>query len=348
MVDDKLAGWLHAVELSPGSERQQAIATAATTFAGQPKTGGLPDLVLLAHGIEVDDAFTSLTAAVVEEDDTFGCAIGELETHLIAATFAAAVMERSSMAATTAASLVLTAEAIGLQSPIAELPALAKEARQRRAGVVRKRGQITAGVDVSKAYSEVPPFAEDGTPALHEQVRLLRKASLDGIEATAKSMEALATRLSARLRAADEELDLLWWCFAGRSEVLKAEWTKVGSPGLASIAAAVEMHRLLQFPAEPASATALLAKNLGKHADKEITLATAVNAAGKQGLAVEIADGHQLLPVLSSLAEHKALGGKPAWKESVARWRIDPDRTWSALDLAAECLRELIILDDVS
>jgi hypothetical protein len=348
MIDDKIAGWLHAVELSPGSDRQKAIAASAKAYAASAKAADLPDLVLLAYGVAAKDAFTSLTAAVAKEDPTFGCTIGDLETRLIAAIFSAAVMEGNSTAAMTAASLIMNAEAIQLTSPIEDLSARAMEARQRHACTARRRGHITSTLDIAKVHADVPPFDQDGTPAFQQEVRLLRAASVAGVEATAKSLEALASRLSGRLQAADEELDLLWWCFAGRSETLAMDWTKVSSPGLAAIASAMEMHKLLQFATEPSSSTALLARTLGKHADKEITLATAVNIAGKHRLTTEFSDGHQLLPILSSLREYEALGGKAVWTGSVARWSIDPDRSWNALNLAAECLRELIVLDNLS
>ncbi|MCA1481731.1 hypothetical protein, partial [Bradyrhizobium sp. NBAIM08] len=99
----------------------------------------------------------------------------------------------------------------------------------------------------------------------------------------------------------------------------------------------------------PQASTGLLARILGDHAQKTIKLQTAVNDARKAGVGVSRDYGHQLLPVVSSLGEHETLGGKPEWKTSVeARWKIKPGRNWKALDLANECLRELILLDSLS
>lgn len=350
MVEDKIAGWLHEVELNPGSERQQAIATAATTYAASAKAPALPDMVLLAHGVPVASAFNQLTEVVTAHDSTFACGIDERETHLAAAVIVAEVMDRNSLAATTAASLVLNAAATGLASAIADLPALAREARHRRGGLLRGRGPIKSTLDPTGVFNTVPPFDQDGTGVYHQEVRLLRESSVAALTATAKSLEALASKLTTRLNASDEELDLLWWCFAGRSQTLEEPWATVTSSGLAAIVAAFEMYNLLQFFAEPQSASALLARALGDHADKNVKLSSAITGAGKAQVTVTVnkTAGHQLLPVLSSLREYEALEGKAAWKGSVGRWNIDPDRTWKALDLAGECLRELIVLQSIS
>jgi len=348
MVEDKIAEWLHEVELSPGSGRQQAIASAATTYAASAKASALPDMVLLAHGVPAASAFDQLKEAVTHHDDTFACGIDERETHLAAAVIVAEVMDRNSIATSTAASLVLNAAATGLTSAIADLPALARSARHRRSGLLRGRGPVKSTLDSAGVFSTVPPFDQDGTPAYHQEVRLLSQSSMAALAATAKSLEALASKLTTRLNASDEELDLLWWCFAGRSETLDGPWTTVPNSGLAAIVAAFEMHSQLKFLAEPQSAGALLARALGPHADKKIKLSSAITGAGKVHVAANRAAGHQLLPVLSSLHEFEALEGKAAWKGSVGRWNIDPERSWKALELAEECLRELIVLQSFS
>jgi len=347
MVEESLARWLHAVELVPGSERQQAIASAAKSYASSPKASDPRDMVPLAHRVpDAVSAYETLFAAMTAADSTFGCAIGELETRLIAGAFVAAIMERNAAAASTAAYLVLNAGAIGLTSEVADLPTLATESLARRAEAVRSRRQIQSTVDIS--IDAVPAFEEDGNPATHEEVRLLRDASVASFEATAKSVESLVNQVSARLRASDEELDLLWWCVSGRSERLGGvDWTSVNDVGLASIAAAFEMSDLLVFTPHPPSAELLLARILGPHSNKKVSLQGAVNAARKSDFSVEL-EGHQLLPVLSSLREHAELGGDQAWKASVKRWSIDPSRNWTGLELAAECLRELMILKQVS
>jgi len=344
MVDDKIAGWLHEVELTPGSARQHAIASAAATYAASASTAAMPDLVLLAHGFPAPKAHLQVTEAVAAQDDTFACGIDELETHLVAAVIVAAVMERSSLAATAAAALVLNAAATGLNSVIADLPGLATESRHRQGGDVRRRGPIKATLEIGGVFDAVPAFDQDGANVVHQEIRALRESSVAALDATSKALADLVTTLSNRLNAADEELDLLWWCFSERSEILSQGWASVKSSGLAAVLAAVEMHQHLSFPAEPQSATSLLAKVLGDHASKTVKLEGAIDDAGMANVVVEATGGHQLLPVLSSLHEYQELDGKPAWKGSVARWNIDPSRTWTVLDLAGECLRELTIL----
>jgi hypothetical protein len=343
MVEDEIAGWLHEVELTPGSERQHAIASAADEYATSASATAMQDLVLLAHSVPASKAHDQITEVVAAHDDTFACGIEELETQLVAAVFVAAVMEQSTAAATTAAALVLNAAALGLRAAIASLPSLATETYDRQGGAVRERGPITSTLDIEGAFDAVPAFEQDGANVFHQEVRSLREASVAALEATSDAFEDLVARLSNRLNAADEELDLLWWCFAERSDTLEQPWTSVTNSGLAAIVAAVELYQHLKFPAGPQSATSLLAKVLGEHAGRNVTIAEAIETPGTANLILEATVGHQLLPVFSSLREYRELDGQPAWKGSVARWNIDPDRHWTALDLAGECLREQIV-----
>jgi len=349
MIEDNIARWMHEVELTPGSDRQQAIVDAAAAYAPTAKAAELPDMVLLAHAVPADGAFGPLSEAINAKDPTFGSTIDELETHLSAAVFVAKVMSRNNLAATNTAFLVLNAAASGLTPTIADLPGLAEDTRRRRGEFVRSRGAIKSTFDAAGIFDAVPAWNQDGAQVWHQEIRLLREATVGAVDGISKALETLTNRLSTRIGAADEELDLLWWCFSERSDVLNQRWATVTSSGLAAVVAAIEMHRQLKFPAEPQSAAALLARVLGNHAGKPVKLQSAVNDARKAEVTVTMDDGHQLLPVLSSVHEHEALNGNAAWKSSVQeRWSIDPGRIWNALDLASECLRELMILESPS
>jgi hypothetical protein len=344
MTDEQLATWLRSVNLEPGSDRQFAIGEAASALAASAEPKQIIGYVLLAHGLGDSASFSLLRDGISEHDPTFGCSIDDLETCLAAAVCVAAAMEGNPVCTSLAAAHgVLSAEWVGLANPIPELAHLAKETIHRRGGSIRSHGAITVAADFQTAIASIPELAQDGAGMLHQDGRKLGEAISAGFDAVKKSLESLARRTTTRMQSSDEELDILWWAFSGYSETLKKAWKDVANDGLLSIALALELFSLLRFLVGPQSTSAILARLLGSRANHEVALTAAISATGKQGLSVQIAEGHPLLPVLSSLSEFSALNGKPAWKESVSRWSIDPTRPSMCLELAEQCVRELCL-----
>lgn len=343
MNDLQLASWLHAVSLEPGSTRQGAIGEAAKALAAAAKAPDVAGYALLAYGQPAEEQFESIRAAVSSQDSTFGCAMDDLESRLIAAVCVAEALSRNAGIAIVAAHCVLSARWIGLECVVADLPTLATETLAQRAEAARTRTSLTVATDLSAALKQMPELPSDGAPVSHQDGRAIEAGVSAGLEVLKKAIDGLTRAVGTRLRASDEELDLLWWAMSNYSERLAKVWKQVTNEGLAALATALEFADLVQFPVEPSSTSALLARVLGSRADHEVSLASAVTAAGKEGLAARLDNGHQLLPVLSSLSEYDALEGKTAWKGSVARWRIDPELLTTCLGLAEQCVRERLL-----
>ena len=68
----------------------------------------------------------------------------------------------------------------------------------------------------------------------------------------------------------------------------------------------------------------LLARLLGRDLEEPVALAEAVEGSAALVDLKMPTGGHPLLPILSSISEHRTLGGDPSWKGSVGRWNIDP------------------------
>jgi hypothetical protein len=343
MDELQLATWLHAVNLEPGSERQAAIAAAAKELAAAAKGPDVAGYVLLAYGRPDADSFEGVRTAVSSHDVTFGCASGDLESQLIGAVCVAECLARSGAAATIAAHCVLSAEWVGLKAQVPDLRPLAIETLAKRSELSRNRSEIAAAADLSKALAQLPPFDQDGQAVVHQDGRALMTAMTSSFSVIKGALETLAKTVSSRVRASDEELDLLWWVLSGFSNSLGKPWKSVSNAGLAAIAAGAEFKDLLKFSIEPISTRALLARQLAPRADTEVNLGSAAAATAKQAVMSGLEGGHVLLPVLSCLSEYAALGGKPAWKGSVERWGVDPQITVTCLDLAEQCVRERLL-----
>ena len=161
------------------------------------------------------------------------------------------------------------------------------------------------------------------------------------------SQHSYADVLAARLDTADEELELLWWAFSGYSELAKNRWADL-APEAAALLCGLEFGSKLAFEIELPSTGALLARLLGPNIKEPVALATAVEAAATFLGEMELPAGHPLLPILSSLSEHRVLHGKPSWKGSVERWNIDPGHSTEQLAFAYQATRERALMGNIS
>ena len=344
MDDTQLAAWLRAVELEPGSDRQAAIGQAAEKFVSTVTPSAILGLVELAHGCPDESAFILLRDGIADIDPTFGCAIDDLETRLAASVFAAEVLAADALIAIPTAHSVLSAKWSGLQSPATELSQIAERTLAQRAEAVRVRVPFTFGVDTSAILTALPTFPDDGGAMTHQEGNKFRVAISEVADTMSAAVDDATKRATGRLDASDEELNLLWWAFSGRSNVEDRPWSRITNDGLAAILMGIEFGGLVKFPAEPLATRELLSRLLGAKAGHTVSLSNAVSAVGKREVLNNAPRGHRLLPVLSSLGESRALAGKKAWTDSVARWSIDVSRETTSLDLACQTVRETLLV----
>jgi hypothetical protein len=345
MADDRslpnLHRWLRAVELEPASEREAALQSAAFAVADTVSHSELLDIVLLAHGVSQDNSYQRIYEAVRNVDPTFTALEPDLETHLAAGTSVAAMFTSDALAVP-AAHATLAALWLGLEPAIADLPALARKTLTDKSEVLRGRRPLPTATPTDRAFGEVPAFAGDGEYVYSQDGRAVVAGAKKAATSLRASIDRLGTDVTARLSSLDEELNVLWWAFSGYSERGRVRWSEFDSPAGASLVLGLELGTLFRFGIEAPSMDALVVRLLGEAADTTVTLGDAIESGSDVAGDIETSPGHQLFPVLSSLAEYRTLSGKPAWRTSVSRWSLNPKHASSASELACEVVREVI------
>jgi hypothetical protein len=343
-LDESLPRWLRAVELAPGSARQAAIGNAAKSVAANAGGKETLGLVKLAHGIRDEPAFASLSAAIVGLDSTFGCSIDDLETRLAAGACVAAAMEQSTHHSVTAAHAVLSAEWIGWSPLVSDLPRLASITLSGLSETARRRPDITSGSVGGNLVPSLQALAPDAQAMTHEEGQQVATALSGGLDELAMRVDRMSVDFVTRVLANEEELDLLWWAFSAQSETLDQPWSAIKKNGALALLMALEFAGKTMFLTEPPSATMILRRLLGTRADSPTPLDAAVDDFYQVGGRVESPpEGHHLLPVLSCVRECQELEGQSGWRESVARWSIDPLRSQPCVSVASQTLRELLL-----
>ena len=260
-----------------------------------------------------------------------------------------ALLQNESKPASTAAQGILSAKWVGLSPAVPELTELALASSLRRSEVLRKRRDLPnpARKDFLKRFREEVEEVHEDDSATIRTVQLLGAAVKEMATKLQGVQRSYARELAARLDAADEELEILWWAFSDYSELAKKKWADL-APETAALLSGIELGNKLAFEIELPSTEALLARLLGPDTNLLVSVATAVEATGNLLGSIELPDGHQLLPILSCISEHRALGGNPSWKGSVGRWKIDPEHTAKKLAFARQAVRERSLLDNIS
>lgn len=345
----QLPTWMRAVELQTDGERLAAIESSAIHLGKKLSGRDVLDMTLLAHRRSHGNAFDLLSDSVREHDPSFGCRADDLETAIAACAAVSAVLAKDSKSASVAAQGVLSAKWLGLHSAVAELPALARATSRRRSEVLRKRRALPKPVKIGffKDFSNEISDLDPDEPATNYGVQILGKSTENMASKLQSNQRSFADVLVARLDAADEELEILWWAYSDYSELGKKKWTELTSEA-AALLCGIELGKKLEFEIDLPSTEALLARLLGPNFNESVSLATAIEASASFLSSMELPSGHPLLPILSSMSEHRALSGDPSWKGSVSRWKIDPDHSAEKLALACQAVREIALTGGIS
>ena len=340
---------MRAVELERGGGRLAAVESSANHLGETVSGRDVLDLTLLAHGRPYGGAFDRLSDSVRKHDPTFGCRADDLETAIAACAAVSAVMVRDSKSASVAAQGVQSAKWLGLEPLVAELPELALATSRRRSEALRRRRALPrpAKKDFLGNFSDETSELDPDDSATYRQIQLLGTATKDMARELQTSQLSLTDVLAARLDAADEELEILWWAYSNYSELGKNKWADL-APGTAALLCGIELGNRLAFEIELPSTEALLTRLLGPNCKEPVSLATAIEDAASFFGSMELPDGHPLLPILSSVSEHRALDGDPSWKGSVSRWKIDPDHSPEKLALACQSVREIALIGSIA
>ena len=269
--------------------------------------------------------FEALCAAVSVYDPSFAASPSDLEPHLVASAALARALENDNLTASIVAAAILSAEFAGLYAPVAELPQLARAAQARRFGSLRERVSMPS-LELESLFKNMPSFAANGWRA-SEAVDRLANADDALLRAQAGG---LAQRFEAHSDAADEELDVLWWAFGAQA----------GASALADrhdglLQAGLELADRHRSGAEIPTSSEILRRVLGPRGEQECVLADAVAAAAAPG---------PLFPVLTCNAACVALAGENDWVAAAARLGVDPTIRRPGYEIAAQTMRELLLV----
>lgn len=302
------------------------------------------NLVLLAHGSPDASAFAKLRAATLQLDATFQGLADDLETRLLAGVAVAAAMFVDDDRASSVAALgVLSAQWNGMASAIPDLPSLADLALTERSERLRARASLARVKPVALSITALgdPATPEAITP---EAFTALKVAAARDLKRTWDELGTLINQLSTHIESCDEELDLLWWALSDFSELVKQKWQAVEPASVRALITGVELAALTKGCVPLPSSNGLLARLLGKSSSTPVSLAAGIGAHAASLLAhLQLPPGHRLLPALSCLSEYRALSGESTWIGSVKRWDVDPNRTSTALALAGQVAREVLM-----
>ena len=342
----QLPKWLRAVELKPAGDRLAAIESSAIHLGGTLRGRDVLDMTLLAHGQSCGNAFDHLNNAVQTHDPTFGCRADDLESTVAAGAVVSALLARESKSASAASQGILSANWLGLSSPVTELPELALATSRRRSEALRRRRALPR--QKKKAFFDKEPTF-DGTenPLTQREGQLLQAATKAVADVLQTSQHSFAHEITTRLAAADEELDLLWWAFSDYSELANTRWADL-APETAAVLCGIELGNKLVFEIELPSTEPLLARLLGRNLEEPVVLAKAVEGSASLVDSMVPTGGHPLLPILSSISEYRVLNGNPSWSGSVTRWNIDPDHSAGKLAFALQSVRERALIRNTS
>ena len=342
----QLPKWLRAVELEPAGDRLAAIESSAIHLGGTLRGRDVLDMTLLAHGQSCGNAFDHLNNAVQTHDPTFGCRADDLESTVAAGAVVSALLAQESKSASAAAQGILSANWLGLSPSVTELPELALATSRRRSEALRSRRALPR--QKKKAFFDKgPQFDGTENPLTQREGQLLQAATKEVADVLQRSQNSFAHVMTTRLAAADEELDLLWWAFSDYSELANTRWADL-APETAAVLCGIELGNKLVFEIELPSTEALLARLLGRTLEEPVVLAKAVEGSASLVDSMVPTDGHPLLPILSSISEHRVLNGNPSWSGSVARWNIDPDHSAGKLAFALQSVRERALIGNTS
>jgi len=344
MADFPLSVWLRPVALAPGSPRIAAITHAASTVAEDATNLVAVELVESAFCGDDNASYMRVSNAVREIDATYSARSVDLESRIALGITLAYVMRDNDETSTAAAHATLSAAWLNLPSPVEELTTLAAATLRDRAETSRLRHQAVPPVNVSEQLAALPELPDPGVAVTGEYGQRILRYVANAVTALSSSVDAATQHLANQGSASDEELDLLWWAFSGRSSILGRDWSTLTNVGQMAIAMGIEYEALVTYQQEPTATSQIVTRLLAKRAERQVTLRDSVEGAVAAGISSPVrVDGRRLLPILSCLQEAETLGGRPAWRESVSRWSIVTDSSYPASAMAQQLIRELLL-----
>jgi hypothetical protein len=349
--ESRLADWLHGVVLDPGGGELEVNRSRVAAITAALGPTNVLDVLTYAYGGGASGFQTLLTAVREAGEETWAI---EPESGLAVRLAAASLADRlvgDDDGAVIAALAIGSAAFAGIASPLADLPSLAEAALARIAGQRRRRvdNEPESIEEELRTTIKDLSIAQAEGPVANEEMRSALEKARSAVRTLSRRADAIEREAWARRQMVDEELDILWWSQAEASETLGISWRALGEE--ITLLSALELSGLQRLQPSPRSAPALIASALGA-ADlkpgEEVALRGAVEAVvGVLGDRKPIEPGVPawFFPLSAAIDECQRKGGEPAWAPAYsAEFSVDPEATWTRLDLATQILRERSLL----
>lgn len=344
-IAEHIARWVRDISLDPPATRQKAMEAASKKLLAEADHMASLDFILIANGETSEETSLRIGAALSIQDDTWAVRPGDLEESLTAAIVAALAFEDKPEVAVIWAISQKSAAFLGL-SPIAPgLNDLAVRGMVNASESMRAHAEIGASRTASKNTFSKMAALPAGQGATTDHISDLAESTSTTTVATSNALVRAMGQVNQRLKALDEEANLLWWVINGYSRISNCPFPKMPLQGSGAIAG-VEYAGLLQFGCPLPSTRGLLHHVLGARSESSTSLVKAVPALCK-AIGTDWfpgSSGHALLPVTSCVREFLELDGARTWVDSVRRWGIDPSKNFNQLEIAEQLTNELVLL----
>lgn len=340
--------WYREVQIEPNHDRlQKRWAAVEKAAKGCNKEAAL-ELARLFNGFEVSNAPwpTSFMKRFSDEDSAFDSNPASAEIVVLAGATIAQILESKEDAADLVAMATQVA-AFGLSPEkrrIADIRTtldfhLISRGTLIRAGPVRR----PTSKGRSKKIEEVFSALQTG----HQQAAEPIKAILAELSAQIGEVE---EKLVASERIREESSGVLWWLMGAYSETLNVPFSTV-PPMALPVLCAFELAQLTRMTPGLPNARAFLLQAFGARAPQDQTIIEwicAVERPVRTRLLEKsaVSGTSPLLPVLDAMRRSLELTDDDLWTTDVRR--RGPSYTYSAIDLAEQVYRELLLIRHLS
>jgi hypothetical protein len=334
LTNDTIDGWLSPASVTLSAEDIAGYRDAITSAASKVDTQTAFDLVAVAYGLDTPGSLAWFTSAIKEAQPGFvEVKQGALIARLACCT-SLAILEAGKGPAALVSLLGQSAEFVGGTAMVPELHTHVVAAQDRLAAA--RRARLESWTPIAKSIVDLA--AKE--PAEGEtELTATRKA----IGRLAQEIDKIALRGDARASLIEEEYEVLWWSFAGRSVTDEVPWSEVAPLARRVVLAADELGSRVQPPG-PAIVKSLLATALAGVGEAEVALGDVILAAAEADVSVVRNAERKLLPISSGVTIVTKLGGEGAtWSEALAKTnglKLMVGTKSTALEAALQVFRE--------